>query len=66
MNLGPWEIVLIIVISVILFGAKRIPDIARALGRSLGEFKKGREEGETPEHSDQPGAAESDRQGKKE
>jgi len=40
------HILLLILIILLLFGAKRIPDLARSLGRSIGEFKKGRAEGE--------------------
>jgi len=36
------EMVLILVIVLLLFGAKKLPDLARALGQSLGEFKKAR------------------------
>jgi len=36
------EIALVLLVLVLLFGAKRIPDIARSLGRSITEFKKGR------------------------
>ena len=43
-RLGPTEIILILVVLILLFGAKKIPDLARSLGRSLNEFKKGREE----------------------
>ncbi|MDI2126657.1 Sec-independent protein translocase subunit TatA [Yinghuangia seranimata] len=34
-RLGPTEIILILVIVVLLFGAKKLPDTARALGRSM-------------------------------
>lgn len=44
-NLGLPEILIILIVLILLFGAKKIPDLARSLGRSLGEFKKGREEG---------------------
>ena len=44
-KLGGPEIILIIVVLVLLFGSKKIPDLARSIGRSLNEFKKGREEG---------------------
>jgi sec-independent protein translocase protein TatA len=44
-NLGLPEILVILLVLILLFGAKRIPDLARSLGKSLSEFKKGREEG---------------------
>ena len=37
---GPTEIVLILAIIVMLFGASKIPDLARSLGSAMGEFKK--------------------------
>ena len=39
MNLGPREIVILLIVVLILFGAKRLPDSARSLGRSLRIFK---------------------------
>lgn len=35
---------IVIVILLLIFGAKRLPEIARGLGKSLGEFKKARQE----------------------
>lgn len=44
-DLGAPEIVIIILIIVILFfGAKKIPELAKGLGRAMGEFKRGRSE----------------------
>ena len=40
MNLGPWEIVLIILAVILLFGGKKLPELARGLGLGLKEFKK--------------------------
>jgi sec-independent protein translocase protein TatA len=44
---GPEWIVVAIVAVVVLFGAKKIPEMARSLGRAQGEFKKGMKEGAT-------------------
>ncbi|HEX6400086.1 MAG TPA: twin-arginine translocase TatA/TatE family subunit, partial [Actinomycetota bacterium] len=38
----------IIVAAVVVFGASKLPEIARNLGRSSGEFKKGLKEGDEP------------------
>lgn len=38
-GLGGWEIILILVIIVIFFGAKKIPEMARGLGKGIREFK---------------------------
>jgi len=39
-NIGFWEVLLILIIVLILFGPKRLPEIARALGQSVNEFKR--------------------------
>lgn len=41
-NLGITEILIIVVVMILLFGSRRIPELARSLGKSIGEFKKGR------------------------
>lgn len=38
------EILFILLIILVLFGARRLPELAKGLGQSLGEFKKAREE----------------------
>lgn len=40
---GP-EVLLILFIILLLFGAKKLPELSRSLGKSLGEFKKGKED----------------------
>ena len=41
--LGTWELILIVVIVILLFGAKRIPEVARGIGKGIKEFRKGLE-----------------------
>jgi sec-independent protein translocase protein TatA len=43
---GPEIIILVIVIGVLIFGAKKIPDLAKTFGKAKGEFEKGKIEGE--------------------
>ncbi len=38
-NLGPWEILLILIVILILFGARRLPELARGLGKGINEFR---------------------------
>lgn len=44
--MGPLEIVLIILILLLLFGAKKLPDLAKGMGKSIKEFKKNLKEDE--------------------
>ena len=39
MNLGPKEVIILLIVVLVLFGAKRLPDSARSLGRSMRIFK---------------------------
>ncbi len=41
------EMVMIFIVILLLFGAKKLPELARGLGKSMGEFKKAREEFES-------------------
>lgn len=44
MHLGPMEIALILIVILLIFGAKRIPEIARSLGRASQEYKKAKDD----------------------
>ncbi|HEX9376350.1 MAG TPA: twin-arginine translocase TatA/TatE family subunit [Actinomycetota bacterium] len=52
-QLGPAEILIILAVFLLLFGAKKLPELARSLGRSSTEFRKGLKEGgkDDPEES---------------
>ena len=43
-TLGTQEMILIFLILLLLFGAKKLPQLARGIGKSVGEFRKAREE----------------------
>ena len=43
-GLGGSEILIVALIIMVLFGAKKLPELARSLGRSKGEFEKGKAE----------------------
>ena len=40
-NLGPMELIIIFLIILLLFGAKKLPELARTIGTSAKELKKG-------------------------
>ena len=43
-NLGGPDLFIILLIVLVLFGAKKLPDLARSLGQSMNEFRKARED----------------------
>jgi sec-independent protein translocase protein TatA len=45
---GPWELILILLIVVMIFGAKRIPEIMGGIGKGIKTFKRSMEIDETP------------------
>ncbi|MBA2645674.1 MAG: twin-arginine translocase TatA/TatE family subunit [Pyrinomonadaceae bacterium] len=46
MNFGPWELIIILVILLLLFGSTRLPQLAKGMGKSIKEFKRGVSEGD--------------------
>jgi sec-independent protein translocase protein TatA len=49
---GGQELMIIAFIIILLFGAKKLPELSRSLGKSLGEFKKGQKEGSEPDEAE--------------
>ncbi len=44
-NFNGWEVVIVLVVVLLLFGARKLPDLARSIGASAKEFRKGLQEG---------------------
>ncbi len=59
-RLSGWELIIILVVLLLLFGARKLPDLARSIGASAKEFRKGIEEGVDEESSDAPSDASTD------
>ena len=39
---GPWQIVLVVLVVLLMFGGKKIPELMKGLGKGISEFKKGK------------------------
>ena len=51
-GIGMPELLVILLVALLLFGAARLPQIGRALGKTISEFKKGIKEGESDSDTD--------------
>lgn len=57
MNLGPTELIIVLVIILVLFGGAKLPKLAKSLGEAKREFEKGSTDGDTA--AQQPGVSQS-------
>ncbi|MET0938392.1 MAG: twin-arginine translocase TatA/TatE family subunit [Gaiellaceae bacterium] len=39
-NVGPWELILLVVVLLLVFGSRRLPEIGRSVGKGMREFKQ--------------------------
>ena len=57
-NIGPMELVIVLVIALVVLGPKRLPDAGKAIGKSMRGFKESLsgadEDDELPEHAPRP------------
>ena len=53
MAIGTIEIAILVIFGIIVFGAKRIPELARSMGLAKGEFQRAVEEGVQPSSAEQ-------------
>lgn len=54
LGLGPTELLIILLIVVVLFGARKLPELARGLGSSAREFRKGLSEDKDEKEKTEP------------
>ncbi|MCB2224246.1 MAG: twin-arginine translocase TatA/TatE family subunit [Actinobacteria bacterium] len=52
-QIGTGEIILIVVVLVFLFGARKLPELARSIGKSLRELRSGMKEGLSEDEDDE-------------
>jgi len=52
-RIGPWEIALILVIILIVFGVGKLPQVGGAIGKGIKAFKKGQEDEEEEEEEEE-------------
>jgi sec-independent protein translocase protein TatA len=50
---GPWQIVLLVALALLLFGGKKIPELMKGLGQGMKEFKKATKEDAQEETKEQ-------------
>ena len=50
-NLGVWEIALILIVALLIFGPRRLPEIGKAIGTAINEFKASLS-GVSPKHDE--------------
>lgn len=50
-SIGPWQIVLIIAVLLLLFGGKKIPELMKGLGKGMKEFKDATKEDESNDNT---------------
>lgn len=54
-GMGMQELIVVLIIALLLFGAKRLPEVGRSLGRSISAFKEGLKRGEDDESKSSDG-----------
>jgi sec-independent protein translocase protein TatA len=58
--ISPWELLILALVVLLVFGPKRLPEMGRSLGKGMREFKSaitGKEDEERPEHHELPAPA---------
>ena len=67
-NVGPWELILLVVVLLLVFGSRRLPEIGRSVGKGMREFKQsvtGKDEEPELEDEQEPARADGDARSRK-
>ncbi len=46
---GPWQVILVLLVIVLLFGGRKIPELMKGIGQGMKEFKKATQDDDEPE-----------------
>ena len=57
MNLGPTELIIVLLIVLLIFGGTKLPKLARSMGQASKEFKKGLNDGAADDEDEAPKAS---------
>lgn len=52
LQVGPWQIILIVIVVLLLFGGKKIPELMRGLGSGIKEFKNASKDEDKPKNEE--------------
>jgi sec-independent protein translocase protein TatA len=55
-NIGPMELAIVVIVALLVFGPKKLPELGSSLGRGMREFKSSISGDEAPEPADQTNA----------
>jgi sec-independent protein translocase protein TatA len=53
-SIGPTELILILLIVIIIFGARKLPELGKSIGEGIKNFKKSVSEGKSEDHNNAP------------
>lgn len=53
-SIGPTELILILLIVIIIFGARKLPELGKSIGEGIKNFKKSVSEGKNEDHNNTP------------
>lgn len=62
-NIGAWELVIIVILVIVIFGGKKLPELGRGLGKGLANFRHAVKEPDTAESKSEAAPKDGDAEG---